>query len=116
MIKDIWDCLKKGWDDKDVHNQIQYLTEISHYYAYLSHLRNERAYSLRKMHLEFHSSEASEGLKQFEYKAAAEGFANDEIKNLEEVDMLLKAISKQMEALITIISFTKTELSLAVKS
>lgn len=113
--QDIKDLVKSGWKENDPVSQASHLNQLMQNYAYLMEEKGHVEDRIRQKSAEYVGS----GLKQclcdhcsilLEYRDAKDNFLAPELKDLGEIEGLLKVISKQQEALITIISLHKTEL------
>lgn len=114
-INKIYELLVKGWGS-EVSEMMKYLKEILTYYARLTELQNQANEALIRKRGAFRAEHDTKELKQYQYKDVLDCFCIDEIKHLEFIEGLLKTISKQSEALRTIISAEKNLINLGVSA
>ena len=105
-LQEIQDYLETGWGDT-IGEMVEYLKRILTWHARLSFLQVEANTVLTSKRGAFRKEHDIDKLKQYQYKDVLDDYCSAEQYQSSWIEGLLKTISKQSEALRTIISYEK---------
>ena len=115
LLEKVDAIVESDWDGQH-ENLKKHARKIATLYARMQNLRVDAEAGLTSRTYKFLATGQGKDLKQYEYKDRLANYVLWEQKLLSKIDGLLKSMSKQADIILTLISTSKTEMSLAINN